>query len=681
MPPPFPGKKGLKNLKNFKPGKENKKKGNPALAFIPGIGDGEFEDDEKFRPGDDKDDGDRDDENDRDGEGNNEEASINRNNNNGVGNNENGDKEDEIGKSAIGKNKALLLDQRKEGNGDDRGDIKKEETERKEEKKEPEQPLKPELLSDKRKQEAKADSSEKRKPEPKPETVESPTSTPTSASSSISIPEVAPTPENTPSSSASSPVAVSLDSPTQASVLAQTENIAFGSSALSVAVATPPSPPAPLPTSMQPPACLVNPNNATEFVCLVDSFYCDTASLSCLPKLAIGSTCQSSSQCQSNICDRGHCAQSSTVLAVENPAQNSLGNSSSRLTGIIMGALSGVLLISFMGWRVARYASRPGRRLNNRGISPSMVLTIGDQAVVFPTPRGDVPSSADAPNAVPLGAENAYSSEDVNAYSDVRSAESNGARTVSATSGGRLSSRLSKYSYLAQAFSHMRTSTQSGPDHDPATSPNGHSPSRFAPIYDSLALMQNLDLEQQRKFREPVSANSEEADMDGHTHDSLYLGIQHFVVKPVDYIAIGRSTITASSSMGGADASKRNHKMRTVVFESPSLPIQQPQKAELSPSLQHQLQLTLPEVAIVSEEDKALGPSRPSFGPHQPHQGAQQSLEKRSDSEARSAVDSEEYDWFKGVQLPVHKDAWVEEDQAIEKSSVEKSGAVKYSFI
>ncbi|KAI9286857.1 hypothetical protein BC943DRAFT_320132 [Umbelopsis sp. AD052] len=216
-------------------------------------------------------------------------------------------------------------------------------------------------------------------------------------------------------------------------------------------------------------------------------YYCNFTTSYCESQLADGSTCSLNTTCVSNYCINGLC----TALAAVNSGSDSdeHGLSKGAVAGVAVGSITGAAAILAFGvLLMRRRRNRPVKFNRGKGITPSMVFSDTDRSSRFsmlggfstsksPTGFRNSSYSFATPAAAMGSNSNSWTptppSEKTTATIDYyyNAPPSKSSQLITRPMSSRQSTRssaarLSKYNYLAQAFSQMRTSYVNGGETD-----------------------------------------------------------------------------------------------------------------------------------------------------------------------------------------------------------------------
>ncbi|KAG2182566.1 hypothetical protein INT43_007497 [Umbelopsis isabellina] len=242
--------------------------------------------------------------------------------------------------------------------------------------------------------------------------------------------------------------------------------------------------------------CSLDTIHAVNGVCN-SGYYCNVTASTCLTLLANGSACTMNSSCVSTHCMNGICSIASTNATSTTPDDQGL--SKGAVAGVAVGSITGAAAVLALAAFFLR-RRRPKKKFNRgKGITPSMVFSDADASSRFSlfgnlnstkTFSGDMTNSMysfASPTAAigsvsPSPVPNAYlpsaPSEKTTATIDYYYNIPGGipppavAKVPNARQSTRSSAaRLSKYNYLAQAFTQMRTSyAANSSEHDKSMS-------------------------------------------------------------------------------------------------------------------------------------------------------------------------------------------------------------------
>lgn len=231
--------------------------------------------------------------------------------------------------------------------------------------------------------------------------------------------------------------------------------------------------------------CSLDLNHAINGACN-SGYYCNVATSTCLSLLADGTACTMNSTCISTYCINGFCGASlNNSTANATLSADEQGLSKGAVAGVAVGSITGAAAILAIGIFMLRRRRRPQKFNRGKGITPSMVLSDADGSSRFSMFGNLGPSKS--PNAfrgsnysfaTPTAALSSQSaSQGTNSWMPTPPSEKTTAtidyyynipggvpppliaRPPNSRQSTRSSAaRLSKYNYLAQAFSQMRTS-------------------------------------------------------------------------------------------------------------------------------------------------------------------------------------------------------------------------------
>lgn len=218
-------------------------------------------------------------------------------------------------------------------------------------------------------------------------------------------------------------------------------------------------------------------------------YFCNVTTSTCLTLLANGSACTMNSSCVSTYCINGFCSIAATNATSPVPVDQGL--SKGAVAGVAVGSITGAAAVLAIAAFFLR-RRRPKKKFDRgKGITPSMVFSDADASSRFSlfgnlnstkTFSGDMTNSmysfvsptAAIGSVSPSPVPNAYlpsaPSEKTTATIDYYYNTPGGisppavAKVPNARQSTRSSAaRLSKYNYLAQAFTQMRTSYAANP--------------------------------------------------------------------------------------------------------------------------------------------------------------------------------------------------------------------------
>ncbi|KAH8556230.1 hypothetical protein BGW37DRAFT_524469 [Umbelopsis sp. PMI_123] len=233
--------------------------------------------------------------------------------------------------------------------------------------------------------------------------------------------------------------------------------------------------------------CSLDTVHAVNGVCN-SGYYCNYTTSTCEVQLADGSACSLNSTCISNYCVNSICTALSTVT--NGTSATDQGLSKGAVAGVTVGSLSGAAAILAFGvLMIRRRRSRPVKFNRGKGITPSMVFSDADGSSRFsmlggfnlsksPTGFRNSSYSFSTPAAAMSSDTNPWTptppsvktTATIDYYYNIPGGPPKSpviTRPASARQSTRSSAaRLSKYNYLAQAFSQMRTSYANAGDID-----------------------------------------------------------------------------------------------------------------------------------------------------------------------------------------------------------------------
>ncbi|KAI8576603.1 hypothetical protein K450DRAFT_283372 [Umbelopsis ramanniana AG] len=233
--------------------------------------------------------------------------------------------------------------------------------------------------------------------------------------------------------------------------------------------------------------CSLDSVHAVNGLCS-QGYYCNFTTSFCQSQLADGSACSLNTTCVSDYCINGLCTALAAVSSGTDSDEHGL--SKGAVAGVAVGSITGAAAILAFGvLLLRRRRTRPVKFNRGKGITPSMVFSDADGSSRFsmlggfstsksPTGFRNSSYSFSTPAAAMGSNSNSWTptppSEKTTAtidyYYNVPQPPSKSqliTRPMSSRQSTRSSAaRLSKYNYLAQAFSQMRTSYANGGETD-----------------------------------------------------------------------------------------------------------------------------------------------------------------------------------------------------------------------
>ncbi|KAM3586459.1 hypothetical protein VKS41_002974 [Umbelopsis sp. WA50703] len=242
--------------------------------------------------------------------------------------------------------------------------------------------------------------------------------------------------------------------------------------------------------------CSLDTIHAANGVCN-SGYYCNVANSTCLALLINGSACTMNSSCVSTHCINGFCSTATANVTSTSPDDQGL--SKGAVAGVAVGSITGAAALLALGAFMLR-RRRPKKKFNRgKGITPSMVFSDADASsrfslfgnlnsnktfsgdmtnsmYSFSTPTAALSSTSPSPlpNAYLPSAPSEKTTATIDYYYNIPGGipPPTAAKLPSARQSTRSSAaRLSKYNYLAQAFTQMRTSyAANSSEHDKSIS-------------------------------------------------------------------------------------------------------------------------------------------------------------------------------------------------------------------
>lgn len=234
--------------------------------------------------------------------------------------------------------------------------------------------------------------------------------------------------------------------------------------------------------------CTLDSVHAVKGVC-VQGYYCNLTTSYCETQLADGSACSLNTTCVSGYCINSLCT---TLAAVSNgTSSDDHGLSKGAVAGVTVGSITGAAAILAFGvLLMRRRRSRPVKFNRGKGITPSMVFSDADgssrfsmlggfgtsksptgfrnSSYSFTTPAAAMGSNSNSWQPTPPSEKTTAT---IDYYYNVPVPPPASPGMIRPPVNSRQSTRssaarLSKYNYLAQAFSQMRTSYVNGGEID-----------------------------------------------------------------------------------------------------------------------------------------------------------------------------------------------------------------------